>query len=348
MALLLPNREKCQKQILVCSIPLTSGNNPYLTSINDALEKRGIYLVKSHRVLSEIRNIMQPGLILHFHWPSRLYTANHQENQAKILKEWGEFLALARRVGCRIVWTAHNLYESPSKSVDLVARTMLVAAADHVIVHCKCAVHELEAEFGTLPSFSVISHPSYKVGLVGSGTRSRTSTITFLAFGLLRNYKNLEFLAKTFSSLCQPDFRLVIAGQPHHTFVPDQLRAICSEDPRIQFLEGEVAEHSLPGLFMATDVVVFSYRQVLTSGSITLAQSYGKPVLAPRLGCIPDVVSNDVGELFDANCAISLAAAMERIAMRDLDEMGRQALTLAQRETPESFAKKLETVYRTL
>jgi len=42
----------------------------------------------------------------------------------------------------------------------------------------------------------------------------------------------------------------------------------------------------------ACDVVVFPYQEILTSGAVILAMSFGRACVAPRLGCIQDVLDD--------------------------------------------------------
>lgn len=45
--------------------------------------------------------------------------------------------------------------------------------------------------------------------------------------------------------------------------------------------------------------MVLPYKTVLTSGAALLALSFMKPVIAPKIGLIPELVDENIGELFD-------------------------------------------------
>ena len=75
----------------------------------------------------------------------------------------------------------------------------------------------------------------------------------------------------------------------------------------------------------ACDVVVFPYRNTLTSGAIVLAMSFARACIAPRQGCVAALLDGDGGFLYEATDPEGLANALRRaIASRDeLAAMGR-------------------------
>ncbi|MEZ4597387.1 MAG: glycosyltransferase [Chloroflexota bacterium] len=52
-------------------------------------------------------------------------------------------------------------------------------------------------------------------------------------------------------------------------------------------LPGNVPDDRMQVFLRAADVMVLPYRDVLTSGSAILAMTFGLPVVAPRIGCLP-------------------------------------------------------------
>ena len=73
----------------------------------------------------------------------------------------------------------------------------------------------------------------------------------------------------------------------------------------------------------AADVVVLPYREILTSGAIILAMSFGKPIIAPKIGCIPDYIDDNGGFLYNPLDVQGLLEAMRKaIYNPDLKKMG--------------------------
>ena len=63
-------------------------------------------------------------------------------------------------------------------------------------------------------------------------------------------------------------------------------------------------------LMSAADVVVCPYQDILTAGSVIRAMSYSRPVITPRLGCLPETVPPAEGLSFDADAPDGLLKAM--------------------------------------
>lgn len=346
------------KLIKVCSIPSRSGSNPYIPSINKYLEERGVTIIHPPHTLEEITKVFDTGIILHFHWPSRLYSPKDLKDFSIKIDQWKNFLELAKVKGCYIVWTAHNLYphETLSRYWDQEARRILVSFCDHIVVHCNYAIDSISREFGNMPDTSIIPHPSTLYELSNPSKRLAYRTrlaikgddIVFLSFGLMREYKNLEFAVRAFFKVKNVHAKLVIAGDVHPSYDITTLRKLSESDSRVLLLTGEVPENELSDLFASSDVALFTYSNILSSGGVAIAQSFGKAVIAPKLGCIQSMVPPEAGELYEPDSIDSLANSLERIINSDLVKTGEAGQNLILRESVESFANKLYIIYKGL
>jgi beta-1,4-mannosyltransferase len=120
------------------------------------------------------------------------------------------------------------------------------------------------------------------------------------------------------------DAGLVIAGQP---LTQELSRAIAAEVGRCQAIRYEprfVPEDEVQVYLNACDVVVFPYRQVLSSGAVVLAMSFARACVAPRLGCIPDVLDDTGAFLYDSQDERGLLDALTAACLRqaELQRMG--------------------------
>jgi beta-1,4-mannosyltransferase len=338
----------------ICSVPASSGWNPYLPSINANLARLGVEIRRGARDLLGLKSAIRGRAIFHFHWPSTYYANGGSDGAISGLAEWLEFLSLAHKARCPIVWTAHNVWPHDHVPTELhtVARKALVAAAGHVIAHCNCAAEEISTNFGTPRKLSIIPHPCYEVDPRPENPATPrvrgSSGLSFLCVGALRGYKNLEFLANAFSAFATDHDCLVIAGPPHSSHDASPLRAICLRDRRIRLEERQLSEPELHRMLADTDVVVVGYSRITSAGAVILAHSHGKPVVAPRLGCLTEWVTNDTGEVYEPNSPESFGEAIARIRLRDLATLGANAKAVAMRETPCTFAQKLHAIYANL
>jgi glycosyltransferase involved in cell wall biosynthesis len=140
------------------------------------------------------------------------------------------------------------------------------------------------------------------------------SEYVYLYFGAIRSYKGLENLLQTFKTL--PSGRLIIAGKPHDSVIEWLLRQWAGKDPRISLHLSFIPDEKVTSFFECADSVVLPFSDVLTSGSVILALSMGRPVIATALGCLPELISDRFGLLFDTDSPDGLRKAMIDIRLR--------------------------------
>jgi glycosyltransferase involved in cell wall biosynthesis len=69
----------------------------------------------------------------------------------------------------------------------------------------------------------------------------------------------------------------------------------------------------------AADVVVLPYIKIFTSGTLLLAMSYSKSIIAPNLGLIPDILDDKGGILYEKG---DLEKALSNILNINLEKCG--------------------------
>jgi glycosyltransferase involved in cell wall biosynthesis len=116
-------------------------------------------------------------------------------------------------------------------------------------------------------------------------------------------------------------------------------------DARVRLRTSAVEDDEVPIYFGAADLVVCAYDQIFTSGVVALAQSMGRAVLAPSIGCLPQQVPEGTGVLYDPGVE-RLEHAIERALARDLDALGRNALAFIDGRTWQVAAAATAAVYR--
>jgi glycosyltransferase involved in cell wall biosynthesis len=136
-----------------------------------------------------------------------------------------------------------------------------------------------------------------------SAARSRlglTETeFVFLSLGSCNRYKDLAGLIRAFEQL-PGNPTLVISGKFQDTAYEAEIRAVIrSSEARIILHSDLIRDEDLQIYFRASDVVVTPYREVLSSGSAILAMSFGRPVVAPAMGCLRDLIIEGCGFLYD-------------------------------------------------
>lgn len=167
--------------------------------------------------------------------------------------------------------------------------------------------------------FEELRDPSLDADALRASLSLEPDAPVVLFFGTLAHYKGVDLLLEAFAEVYRaaPRARLVIAGFPHTDFGLEAHRALATRlgvedavriEPR--YLEsGEIAA------WMAlASVAVFPYREVYQSGALAVAMTFGVPVVATRVGAMPDVVDDgESGLLVPPGDVPSLAAAIVRV-----------------------------------
>jgi len=97
----------------------------------------------------------------------------------------------------------------------------------------------------------------------------------------------------------------------------------CKSDDRIRAFLQFVPAKDVQLYMNAADVVVLPFKDILTSGSALLAMSFGKAVIAPRLGCIPESLDSRGVFLYDHNEEEGLLKAIQQATLANLAAMGK-------------------------
>jgi glycosyltransferase involved in cell wall biosynthesis len=270
-----------------------------------------------------------PGqaVIFHLHWEDTIY--RHIVDRAAARQAVDGFLTrLVDFVdrGGTLVWTIHNhgSHAGAHPDLDQRLRQDLSRLADRIHVHALRAaapvLEELEVPSGKL---IVLPHGNYHPihdprrvdqASVRSDRGWTGKERVVLLFGRLDAYKGgadmLQALVRSHA-----DLRLVVAGKQVTPLGPDLQTLPGSVRERVTVLDGFVPEQDVDPLFAAVDAVVLPYRSILTSGTLMLALTMGKPVIAPALPAIEEVVRDGRDAvLYPPGSTGELAAALARVA----------------------------------
>ena len=259
--------------------------------------------------------------ILHLHWQHPFLLA--KSRVGTILHALNSLLQIVvlRFLGVRLVWTVHNL-ESHGREHPRIERwaTRWLARTVHlIIVHCPQAEGTVRAAFRppARAPIRTIPHAIFPAADASAAEVEEARRILdippagllFLNLGIIRDYKGLDELATSFRTLEAPDVRLLIAGHPASPALTRRLEEAARADPRIQLDLRIIPQEETRRLFIAADVAVYPYRDILTSGGILSAAAHSLPVIAPRLGCISAQVPTAYPWLYDPRDA----AALEKV-----------------------------------
>ena len=329
-------------------LPTAGKANPYQVELARALESCGAMVVVTDAkgrfpLLRAVRAWHKPNII-HLHWTHSFIVANtRMKTIAKGIRFLVE-LALLKAKRIKVIWTVHNLLEHEKRHpfLELFFTRLAVRLYDHIIVHC-CSAREAVMKTYHLPHWfrnkiTVIPHPnyigSYENSISQAEARQRLGLaekeIVFLYIGQIRPYKGVPYLLDVFLKFNVPRVRLVVAGKPSSNQLQREIERKAKQDPRVLLRLEFIPAEELQVYLNAADVVVLPYKDILTSGAAVLAMSFGKPVIAPKLGCVAELIEEGVGGfLYDPEDEDGLLDAMRKAITANLRALGEYNLQKA-------------------
>jgi len=234
----------------------------------------------------------------------------------------------------KLVWTAHNLVAHDAKDLQLEQRMLqkLVSRCDGIIVMSTAAEKELRRLY-SVPSSTLVQKAQhghyidcYPNEIPRELARQKlavdNSEQVFLSLGAVRPYKGHLEMIRSFGAIAQPGQRLLVAGKASDTSYEQQLREEAQQqfaknpNCRIDFHLQSIPDEELQVFFNASDICVLPFAKVLNSGSLLMAMSFGIPVVASKMGSIPEVVFPDSSVLFSSQTPQALEVAMQDAAQR--------------------------------
>lgn len=295
--------------------------------------------------------------ILHIHYCQQFFTWRRGKTHILFVIRFALTLLAARLLGYQTVFTLHNLeptYSLQPGWVDYLGHWVAVNLVDKVIVHCQAAHQLLSQKYGRRSNLYVVDHPnciSWYPNTVSKELARSTLNLPSIArvfafLGGIRPNKGIETLVQAFSMLEGSALRLVIAGK---VFRPESyaesLRKLADGDERIVFHLQHIPDDEIQIILNAADVVVLPFSWILTSSSANLAMSFSRPVIVPRMGCLPELVNAGGGWLFDPHDINSLKSVMQDTLSLDLIKAGQRAFETVLPFSSAHFAEQVMKVY---
>ena len=240
---------------------------------------------------------------------------------------WAPFLHFfLRRLAARprppmSLFLCHNIVEHEESAVKRLVSRRVLGLADRFVTHSREDAAHLRA---LLPldgaRIRTSPHPEYghlnvrpvdqaaaraKIGIPGERV--------LLFFGFVRSYKGLEVLAEAMPLVLREfPVHLVVAGEfwGGARWFLDLIRNLRIES-HVTLVPRYVPNEEVPELFAACDAVVIPYHSATQSGIVQMAYGFDRPVLATRVGGLPEVIRDGVtGVLVPPRDPTALAAAI--------------------------------------
>jgi len=316
--------------INIASFPMPNEDTYYFKLYYDALAKYGYNILNTRgkkfdaNWLKENKGKIQ---ILHFHWPAYIYSNRNALVFYKNLKSFISNIRLAKSTGYKVAWTVHNIFphERWNMLLEYLGRLALAWLSDVIFVHFGRAKKLLFFYFGRIRKVYLIPHGNFQTVFENNCTKEDArarlgipaNAFVYLLFGSIRHYKGVEDAMQAFKQMNAQDTVLLIAGSPSDKELSAWITEEAKADPRVITFLKFINKEDVQFYLNATDVVLLPYKNVFTSGNLFLALTFRKPLVAPDIGIISEVV--------DKNCGCKYAPDKKNIglleAMRNIREI---------------------------
>jgi glycosyltransferase involved in cell wall biosynthesis len=220
-----------------------------------------------------------------------------------------------------VVTTVHDVHSHlGSRSLDHdFAQKLHVFFSDRLIVHGEKSREELKQNY----KCDIIPHGDYSFFARLRSDEPSEEEGAVLFFGRIEPYKGLKYLIEATHIVSQklPNVKLIIAGSGDIS----RYEGLIVDKRVIEMHNRYIPDSEVPIFFRRASIVVLPYIEATQSGIIPIAYAFGKPVIASRVGDIPDVIESEkTGILVESGNSKVLANAMIRLLTNEQlrNEMG--------------------------
>ena len=227
------------------------------------------------------------------------------------------FNAVLRFLRLPLVVTVHDpTHHLNDKSSQKTPQWVLhdgFRVADTLIVHAEA----LRSETLALPGLSeahIEVLPHHTIGAAtGQAITPQAEPATILFFGRIWEYKGLDYLiraAPQIRAVC-PNLNIIIAGRGEDF---GKYKALMDHPETFEIHNRFVPDAEVDTLFRRAGVVALPYVEATQSGVVHMSYAYAKPVVATKVGGLPEVVEDgETGLLVPPRDEATLANALIKL-----------------------------------
>ena len=244
--------------------------------------------------------IFAPKIIV-IHWPDEMFTPASVYEHAKVAFKLAILRAAKHVFGARLVWVVHETTPHDINHKAHWSRKAFLATLGGAIYlsHASKAAADADIpELREIPAL-ITRHGDYRMDMQNPPVARRTpgKTLNLVYFGQIRPYKNLDGLIRAASGVSPDDMRVKIIGWSKDAEFTRALEALAADAPAVtlDIRSSLVPQSDLEAALDESDGVVLPYRKILNSGAALFALSRNRPVLAPRLGTLPEL-QDEIGD----------------------------------------------------
>jgi glycosyltransferase involved in cell wall biosynthesis len=254
------------------------------------------------------------------------------------------FYLFLKLTGRKLYHTAHNVLPHNAKKYDFLLQKIVYKSSKGIIAHSNFIRNKIITDFNINPAkLRVIPHgnfdfyrPQEKLTKEDArrhfGLQDEDKVLLF--FGGIREYKGLDTLLEAFRIIKDEDhYKLLIAGAPQDKQSASKYEKLIRQittNGKILYNFSFIPNDDVARYFISSDVLILPYKNIYHSGLVHLAYSFGKPIIAARVGDFEEVIDQDKsGLLLDENTAEDLACKIRMFfSNENRDQMENYVLNL--------------------
>lgn len=304
--------------------PKENPGNKYNHLLSNALEQKGADVIALNK--KTIIKVSK-GDIVHFHWPSHLYSGNSPASTAIKSVTFFGILSYFKLKRAKIVWTMHNVWPHNVKKTRFQRwyRTLVCSFMDKIIIMNQGLTGEISREFNVDNSkIDVIKHGHYigeylsKQIDVRKQLKIKETDFVYGFIGAISPYKGVEALIEEFQKLEGDHLKLLICGKVSKSMSTEIFDSI--KDDRIILKLEFIPDDELHDYLKALDAMVLPYKVITNSGSAILALSHHVPLVIPDVETLKEYIPEGCAVYFDKDDPASLRGAMRDVTKLDKQE----------------------------
>ena len=299
--------------------------------------------------------------IFHLHWvypfssPLKNLLFNNLLTRAFFTFYFIFFIFFIKILRYRLVWTVHNIIPHEKQFInDIWITKFLSKLSDSKIVHSKITLKEMKKMFIDTHSSYIIPLGSYAGEYPNNLNKKdarkkldiKKNNFVFCFFGRVEIYKGIIDLLNDFLCLKNKNSVLIIAGKCQDSDLKKRILDYKGYNNIILHLDF-IPDDMVQIFLNATDILVYPFRTITTSGSVILALSFGKPIICPRIGNLEEL-PKDVGFFYGPENKQGLLNCLKKATANKgkLEEMEKNALKYVKSLSWDKIANKTYDVYK--
>lgn len=201
------------------------------------------------------------------------------------------------------LFVCHNVFPHERFVMDRTLTKMVLKNGDFFILHSEQDKKDLLSikPDGTLKKTYIPTYNAFKLNDMSKDAARELLNLgqdekVLLFFGFVREYKGLKWLIKAMPLIMKrlSGVKLLIVGD-FGSDKEDYLKLIeeCQARDAIRIYDGYIPDSEVEKYFAACDLVACPYESATQSGIVQIAYGFEKPVIATRVGGLPEVVEDN-------------------------------------------------------